>query len=239
MKERGEFRYLGIAGVALVLVLVGHESATPVLPNVSLSPQLAISNVASTTTSTSNADNSTTVSTLLIPGTNGEQIIIKLVNQPRIKIEVPASQPSQYGLPSTTLLPSTTTAAPTTATSTTTTEATLPKLSWSSWSYGPYWNQSGQGASNGAIFMPLGTLKLAASVAGLPTGTLSFTVGGGPTQMVNMNGPDYYGSNDCSAVHNWSGQASGGCSITFSQSGTYSVRTNYLGESISQTVNVS
>ena len=235
----------------LVLVLVNRSQDAPTLPNATLDPQLAIAHkptpqTASTTSttgsSTTNA-NSTTVSTLLIHGKNGEQIVIKIVNQPSIKVEVPTTDPSQYSSPSTTLLPTTTTTEAVSVTTTTEppTTTTLPQnpLTWTSWSYGPYYEQSGQGTPP-TIFMPPGTLKLFASVTGLPKGIISFSLTQGyGASLTNANGPDYYGSNDCSAVHNWSGQASGGCAITFSQSGTYNVRISYGSQSLSATVNVS
>lgn len=246
-KQRGRrFRYLGSVGVLLALVLVGQHRSAPTLPNVMLAPELSTGTVASTTSTTA-SNGSTTVSTLFIPKPSGtEEIVIKIVNRPKVVVDTPQSSANgtsgavsdTFSAPPTTVAP-TTTEPPTTTTSTTTTEANLPKLSWTSWSYGPYWNQNGQSAPNGAIFMPLGTLKLAASVAGLPKGIISFSLIRGSAQMANMNGPDYYGSNDCSAVHNWSGQASGGCAITFNQSGTYNVRVSYGSQSLSATVNVS
>lgn len=243
MRERRIY-YLFTVGVLLIILRL--SSSAPTLPNATLDPQLAIAHsptaqTASTSTPSTLAD-STTVSTLLIPGTNGEQIVIKIVNQPSIKVQVPTTQPSQNSSVPTTLLPPTTTTSTTSVTTTTvpltTTTTEVNPLTWSSWSYGPYFNQSGQGTPP-TIFMPPGTLKLFAAVTGLPKGTIAFSISGGYALTSNANGPDYYGSNDCSAVHNWSGQASGGCSITFSQSGTYIVRTSYLGNTISATVNVS
>ena len=244
MRERRIY-YLFTVGVLLIILRL--SSSTPTLPNATLDPQLAIAHkptpqTASTSTTSATNANSTTVSTLLIHGKNGEQIVIKIVNQPRIKVEVPTTQPSQYSSPSTTLMPTTTTTEAVSVTTTTVppTTTTLPQnpLTWTSWSYGPYYEQSGQGTPP-TIFMPPGTLKLFASVTGLPKGIISFAVIGGSAQTTNANGPDYYGSNDCSAVHNWSGQASGGCAITFNQSGTYIVRTSYGSQSLSATVNVS
>ena len=244
MRERRIY-YLFTVGVLLIILRL--SSSAPTLPNATLDPQLAIAHkptvqTASPSTTSANNANSTTVSTLLIHGKNGEQIVIKIVNQPSIKVEVPTTNPSQYSSPSTTLMPTTTTTEAVSVTTTTEppTTTTLPQnpLTWTSWSYGPYYEQSGQGTPP-TIFMPLGTLKVFASVTGLPKGTISFAVIGGSAQTTNANGPDYYGSNDCSAVHDWSGQASGGCAITFNQSGTYVVRANYLGQNLNATVNVS
>ena len=247
MEKIKKFAYWGIVGVFLVLVLVNRSQDAPTLPNATLDPQLAIAHkptvqTASPSTTSANNANSTTVSTLLIHGKNGEQIVIKIVNQPSIKVEVPTTNPSQYSSPSTTLMPTTTTTEVVSVTTTTepptTTTLVQNPLTWTSWSYGPYYEQSGQGTPP-TIFMPPGTLKLFASVTGLPQGTIRFAVTGGSAQTTNANGPDYYGSNDCSAVHNWSGQASGGCAITFNQSGTYNVRVSYGSQNLNATVNVS
>lgn len=246
-------RYLGSIGVLLALVLVEQHGSAPMLPNVMLMPELSTGAAPSTTSTTAPSNGSTTVSTLFIPKPSGaEEIIIKIVNRPKVVVNTPQSSgngtngvANTFTAPSTTVAP-TTTEAPTTTTSTTTTEPPttttkppLPALTWSNWSYGPYYNQSGQGIIPTSITVPPNTpLKLFAAVAGLPLGTLGFTISGGSYSAVNANGMYWYGSNDCSAVHNWNKQAAGGCSITFRENGTYNVRTTYLGESIDATVRV-
>lgn len=62
-----------------------------------------------------------------------------------------------------------------------------------------------------------------------PCGYLVFTItGGDPSDYTTIN--EDAGSSDCSMVQNFSGQAEGGCSITFTDPGSYDISVEYIAD---------
>jgi hypothetical protein len=63
-----------------------------------------------------------------------------------------------------------------------------------------------------------------------PLGSIDFTVTPSAGSSGYNDSNEYFGSSDCSASQNYSGQAEAGCDLTFAGAGTYTVTTEYVSD---------